>query len=225
MTRVSAVEGHRLWAPFYDSFPNPVLSLERRHMSEILTGINPATVIDVACGSGHWMLHFQERGSSVFGFDACEEMLAQAQKNGPLRRLLAVSIAENIPVRDSVADLVICSLSAGYFPDIHRVFGEFARVARRGGLVAVSDLHPHALESGWTRSFKIGGEQYDMEHYRHSLRDVQSAATNAGLMAKKFRIASFGDAEQSVFRQAGKEELIRSLTAVAALFIGTWEKP
>ena len=124
---VSPIEGHRFWAPVYDSGLNPILALERRSMRNLLKSLRPATVIDMACGTGQWLLHFQQAGSEVFGCDACEEMLSQARKHSTLRGRVALADAENIPFCDGTADLILCSFSLGYFRDIDHVFREFER--------------------------------------------------------------------------------------------------
>ena len=64
--RVSALEGHRIWAASYDSGDNPLLALERRSMESLLDFIMPSNVIDVGCGSGRWLGYFQKGGAHVF---------------------------------------------------------------------------------------------------------------------------------------------------------------
>src|SRR5947209_3754795 len=111
--RVSAIEGHRLWAPVYDSGLNPLVALERRAMRNLVKPLRPSRMIDVACGTGKWLLHFQQAGSQVFGCDACQEMLSEATKTPSLRGRIALGDAERIPFSNSIADLVLCSISLG----------------------------------------------------------------------------------------------------------------
>lgn len=224
MIRVSAIEGHRLWAPVYDSELNPVLSLERRSMRGLLKPLRPPKVIDVACGTGKWLLHFQHGGSDVFGCDACEAMLSEAAKSVSLRGRLTLADAERIPFRNAMADLVLCSVSLGYFQNIRRVFREFARASKPGGSIVVSDLHPRALAAGWVRSFKLGESRYEMDHHRRSLEEVADAASAAGLRAKSWREIYFGAPELPIFQRTGKEAVFSSAASIPALFIGLWEK-
>ncbi|MFZ0589269.1 MAG: class I SAM-dependent methyltransferase [Bryobacteraceae bacterium] len=223
--QVSAIEGYRLWAPIYDSGPNPLVLLERRSMRDVLKGLRPSKMIDVACGTGRWLLRFQEAGWDVFGCDGCEEMLSEARKILSLRGRVALADAERIPFRGSTADLILCSLSLGYFRDVRQVFREFARASKPGGLIAVSDLHPDALESGWTRSFKLGERRYELEHYRRTIREVHYAASDAGLRTKVFDSAHFGPSDLPAFQRAGREDLFKTSTAIPALFVALWEKP
>jgi ubiquinone/menaquinone biosynthesis C-methylase UbiE len=223
--RVSAIEGHRLWAPIYDSGLNPISALERRAMHSLLKRLQPSRVVDVACGTGQWLLHFQQAGAEVFGCDACEEMLAEATKHSSLRGRVTLADAESIPFCDSTADLVLCSLSLGYFHDIQRIFCEFARVSKPGGLIGVSDLHPDALASGWTRSFKLGEQRYDLEHYARPLQEIGCAASRAGLRTMFRQEIHFAAPELPIFQQSGKEQISKFVTSVPAIFIGLWKKP
>lgn len=223
--RVSAIEGHRLWAPVYDSGLNPLLALERRAMQDLLKPLRPSKMIDVGCGTGQWLLYFQTAGSDVFGCDGCEEMLKQATKFVSLRGRIALAEAECIPLRRSIADLVLCSLSLGYFLNIERVFREFARVTKPGGLIAVSDLHPDALASGWSRSFKVGEQRYEIDNHQRTMQEIKCAAAQAGLTPRSCQAIYFSPSELPVFQQAGKEDLFRAVKTTPALFTSLWEKP
>ncbi len=222
---VAAIEGHRLWAPTYNSGLNPLLALERQAMRALLKPLHPATMIDVACGTGQWLLNFQNSGADVFGCDACEEMLKEAAKSGCLRGRIALAEAECIPVRREVADLVLCSLSLGYFQNINHVFREFGRVSKPGGFIAVSDLHPDALACGWSRSFKVGEQRYDIENHQRTIEDVKGAALEAGLTPKSCRPIYFGPSEFPVFQRAGKQDLFETVKRIPALFTCLWKKP
>ena len=50
---LSSSAAYRLWAPYYDTVPNPLLALEERLVGELLPPSGFRTVIDVGCvGSG-----------------------------------------------------------------------------------------------------------------------------------------------------------------------------
>lgn len=225
MTRVSAIEGHALWAPLYNSGPNPLLHLERRSMNKFVGGLRPSVMIDVACGTGTWLLYFLHRGSTVFGVDVCEPMLREAEKHPSLRGYLALCDAEHLPFTALGADLVLCSMSLGYFPNLKLVFEEFHRVALPGAYVAVSDLHPAAVTAGWTRSFKRDGHRYELTTHFHSLEEILQVAESVGLHARGQEDAYIGEPEFAFFSSAGKETLFHAVTGIPALRLWLWEKP
>jgi SAM-dependent methyltransferase len=222
--RVSALEGHRVWAPVYGESNNPVLALERRSMIPFLGPMPPKHVADVACGLGYWLGHFQNAGSAVVGVDLCPEMLHEAAKDLRLRGRLILGDVTLLPLRSQSVDLVICSLTLGYLPCLSKLFAEFARVSKTGARIAVSDLHPTAISAGWTRSFSVGERLYAMEHYGHSLHDIGSAARASGLHAVREESACFGDPEYEIFRMNGKADRFAPLAKIPALYLGMWSK-
>jgi ubiquinone/menaquinone biosynthesis C-methylase UbiE len=223
--RVSPLEGHRLWAPTYDQALNPVVALEGRLLSDQLCPIEGKRFIDVACGTGRWMTHLHQHGASVFGADASAEMLLQAHgKRVPCGRLVQAD-AESLPFRDRAADVTLCSFSAAYFSSLKAAVAEMARITASGGRVVLSDLHPSGIAAGWTRSFRIRGSVYEMEHGNPSLDEFRAAGRDANLQLQVQFEASFGAPERLIFRAAGKAHIFSDLERIPAVWIGIWKKP
>ena len=225
MMRVSAIEAHRLWAESYNSAPNALIALETRMMRRILAGTQPKRVVDVACGTGRWMLRLEQLGASVFGIDACDAMLFEAAKHRSLRGRLLLGDASHLPFTDGAADLVLCSLALGYFADLQGSMHELARVCAPGGQIVICDLHPEGLVAGWTRSFTREGVKYEIDHYVYQCEQIELAAKEAGLHVIMRENARFGDLERPFFQNAGKEHAFRAAAAIPALFAVVWERP
>jgi len=222
--QVSAAEGHRLWAPVYDLGPNPLLALESRVVRDLLPR-TPRQVVDVACGTGRWASYFAQSGTSVYGIDACAEMLTQAAKHGFLKGRLVLASAEYLPFREGIADLVLCSFAASYFGDLQRALVEMARISAPGSCVLISDMHPAAVTAGWSRSFRVNTFLYEIETTQYSTAELYAAARSAGLRRTADFDASFGEPERSLFERAGKQHLWTRLSAIPAVWIGIWRKP
>jgi ubiquinone/menaquinone biosynthesis C-methylase UbiE len=182
-------------------------------------------MIDVGCGTGRWLLHFQQSGVAVFGIDLCDAMIFQAAARASLRGRLMLGDVERLPFCDNAADLVLCSLALGYFPNLRKSLSELARICAYGGRVAISDLHPKALASGWTRSFKRQCAAYEIDHYVYQWKQINEAASEAGLRLTLQHAARFGDPERSLFEKCGKGYLFTAAAAVPALFAAVWERP
>lgn len=219
---VSALEGHRLWAPSYDSAPNPILALEGRRLPEILGAVEHRRAVDIACGTGRWAAHLASRGAIVVGVDFCSEMLLRAPVS--ISGRLALGNAEALPIASGAADVVVCSFALGYFEDPARVFREMARISAPGARVVVSDIHPEAIARGWTRSFRAESGRYEVEHYAHSLSAVHEAAAAAGLDLVAEDHLRFGAPERAIFERAGKIADFDACADVPAVCIGEWRR-
>jgi ubiquinone/menaquinone biosynthesis C-methylase UbiE len=223
--RVSALEGHRVWASSYDAGDNPLLALERRSMANLLHSFRPTTAVDIGCGSGRWLLHLQKAGVDVIGVDFCEEMLAEARRYPSLRGRLALGDAEHLPIRAEAADLVLSSMALGYFADLKKAFQEFARVATARACIAISDLHPAAIAAGWTRSFRAETNLYEIDHHRRTIDEIDDAAHRAGRRSLIGQTAYLGPPELAIFQLSGKAERYEEVSQTPALYLHVWEKP
>ena len=212
MTRLAAAEAYRLWAPEYDATPNPLLALEERLIGETLRRSAHGLVLDVGCGTGRWGRLLP--GCRYFGVDLCPQML-----RGPR---CAAGDALALPVVDAAADITVCSFVLGYVEEVDGALREWARVTRPGGTLVVSDLHP---EAGWSRTFRLGGDVYEIEHRAHATQGVLLAAACAGLHLRHEFFAPFGEAERPVFRAAGREDLLERAGGTPAVWAGIWVRP
>lgn len=222
---LSAIEGHRIWAPSYDAGPNPLLALETRLLLQRLNPLRARRFVDVACGTGRWMMLAQQSGSQVFGVDFCREMLLEAARKPGLAGKLCLADASCIPLADGAADLTLCSFALGYFVSPGEAIAEMARVSSNGGRIIITDLHPAALEAGWTRSFRSNGQVYQIDHHQHAIAAWEAAAKSAGLALDWAVEASFDEPERHIFRQAGKDSLFPAISRVPALLAMSWKKP
>jgi malonyl-CoA O-methyltransferase len=221
---VPASEAYRLWAPAYDSTPNPLLALEARLFSEFVGSTAHGTVLDIGCGTGRSMSRYSSRRTQIFGADCSAEMLAEAARKEALSGRLVLAEATALPFPDGVADLTVCSFAVGYFLDLKAALSEIARVTKRSGRVALSDLHPAAMAQGWSRSFRVGDETYEIQHTVHSDGDFRSALGHAELHELMQVSATFSEHERSLFVAAGKEHLFVGVANTPAVRIGIYSK-
>jgi SAM-dependent methyltransferase len=218
---VHTLEGHRIWAAEYDAQPNPILALETRVLRDHIARLGDCAFLDVAAGTGRWMRIAQSCGAHVFGVDLCREMLECAAHKPGLGGRLALADACDLPLKSSSIDVAVCSLAFGYFSEPRSAIHEMARVARS---VIISDLHPEASTAGWTRGFRVAGARYELEHHRHSERELQSYAYEAGLVEEWKVEARFGEPERDLFVRAGKEQLFSELQRFPAVLTTAWRR-
>jgi ubiquinone/menaquinone biosynthesis C-methylase UbiE len=222
--RVPCAEGHRIWSATYDGDANPVLALDSRALRERLGTLTALRVIDVACGTGRWMMEAHAQGADVAGIDSSWEMLAVAARKPALAGRLILGQAGQLPFGAGAADLALCSMAINYFPSVHGALTEMARVVRRGGRVVVSDLHPDAIAAGWKRSFRSAGSSYEIDHQTFSIQQMNDAAKNSSLKPSWQCGVCFDHPERAIFQRLGKDWLFGELSRYPALHMACWTK-
>lgn len=91
------------------------------------------TILDVGCGSGHFMPWLVERDLRPIGLDRAPAMLASLERRVPGFPLLLAD-AHALPLRDRAVDLVLFVTTIEFLDDPRRALVEAVRVARVGVL-------------------------------------------------------------------------------------------
>jgi len=153
------------------------------------------SILEVGCGTGHWLAAIKSPTRRVFGLDLSMGMLQKARERES--RLVRAS-AEYLPFRDHSFDLVF-SVNA-----IHHFIraGEFVREARRllkpGGSLASIALDPHHGRDRW----------YVYDYFPETLEIDRERYPSAGRVADWMIAAGFDRVE---CRAA--DRIVQNLTA------------
>jgi SAM-dependent methyltransferase len=105
------------------------------------------TVVEIGSGAGFdAVLAARQVGPTgrVIGVDMTPAMLEKARANAALLALSNLEFrqgyAEELPIPDGIADVVISNGVINLSPDKAAVFGEIARVLKPGGRVQIADI-------------------------------------------------------------------------------------
>ena len=215
---VSAAEGYALWAETWDETESPLVALEERVLGPWLECLRPGRVVDVGCGTGRWAARL-----GAIGIDASEPMVRRAAAKSGTAGRLALADAIALPLANAAADAVLCTLTLGHIRSPERALAEFARVLRPGGALVISDFHPEAAARGWRRTFRRGGQLFELENYPYTVDQLRAAAEGE-VACLEVAEARFGEPERAVFERAGRPELFDAACAQPALLLTRWRR-
>jgi len=122
--------------------------LWRRRVARELAAVPHEVVLDLACGTGDQIITILERVPGVrrgVGIDMAGEMLrlgrAKLEARGLADRvLLARGDGQGMPLADDSVDCATIAFGIRNMPDPERCLGEFRRVLRPGGTLAVLEF-------------------------------------------------------------------------------------
>ena len=130
------------WAQSYDddltswSYQAPTV------VAETVITRNPAagSALDVGCGTGLVGRALRARGfvGQILGLDISRASLEIAEQCGAYDSLERADLQQRLAFADDSVDAVVCVGVMTYLPDVEAVWREFARVARPGGLLVVT---------------------------------------------------------------------------------------
>ncbi len=133
-------------------------------------GTQPAAVLEVGCGTGHWLAVSAEglkpspgehrpdaapshgqasaEGGFLAGIDPSAPMLERAHRAAPTAHLVRAR-AEHLPWRDASIDRLFCVNALHHFSDRARFLAEARRVLRPGGGLLTIGKDPHTDRDQW----------------------------------------------------------------------------
>jgi ubiquinone/menaquinone biosynthesis C-methylase UbiE len=110
--------------------------------------LRPGRILEVGCGTGHWLAGLAADGRRPYGLDLSAGMLARAVERGAGLRLVR-GRAGRLPFVAGSMDLIYCVNAIHHFDEPRGFVHEAARLLCPGGRLAVIGSDPRAVEDGW----------------------------------------------------------------------------
>jgi ubiquinone/menaquinone biosynthesis C-methylase UbiE len=122
-------------------------------------------ILEVGCGTGHWLEFLQARSAHLTGLDFSAGMLAQAKMRLPGIPFVQ-GTAERLPCGAETFDRVFCINALHHFPDKAAFLAETHRILRANGMILIIGLDPQRGVDQWfvydyfPESFEIDRGRY-----------------------------------------------------------------
>lgn len=105
-------------------------------------------VLEVGCGTGHWLQGLSALPGRYTGLDPSAGMLRQAQAKH-LRAALVRGVGEDLPFRAEIFDLLICVNAIHHMLRPRQFLWHASRLLRPGGRLAIVSSNPHQGSDQW----------------------------------------------------------------------------
>lgn len=111
-------------------------------------GQRERSILEVGCGTGHWLRILSRHTARIAGVDPSRAMLERARTKAPAT-ILAQARAEALPWCSATFDRSICINALHHFTEPATFFREARRTLRPGGGLLVVGLDPHVGADCW----------------------------------------------------------------------------
>ena len=157
-------------------------------------------VLEVGCGTAHFVETLRSTGAAVYGADLSAGMLGQASARiGP--EGLTQANANKLPFRADGVDLIFCVNALHHFDDPRAFIGDAATILRPGGTLAIVGIDPRAIRRRYYYEYFDGAHELDMRRYP-SFGNLLEWVIDAGLDNSEARVV-----ETSIMAFSGKAVL------------------
>jgi ubiquinone/menaquinone biosynthesis C-methylase UbiE len=139
-------------------------------------------ILDVACGTGNWLMAAREAGAIPFGIDISEkaiEICKQVMAGGTF----ICGGADSLPFEDKKFDFVSCLGALEHFPDISQSLEEIVRVAKDDACFLL--LVPNSGFLTARLGLYSGTHQTEVKEEVHTIEEWEQLFYNAGLKVDK----------------------------------------
>ena len=140
------------------------------------------SILEVGCGSGHWLQELTKHGYDVVGLDPSNNML-QTARHKSCQPLLVQGCAEAIPCRQELLGRVFCMNAFHHFANQQRFLAEARRILHPGGGIMIVGLDPHTgLDRWWIYDYFPQVIEIDKKRYPSTDR-IKSFMTAYGFVS------------------------------------------
>jgi ubiquinone/menaquinone biosynthesis C-methylase UbiE len=149
-------------------------------LSELARKIRAERILEIGCGTGHWLAVLQMVVARVYGMDRSPGMLQKAAERKGNFQLIRGEV-DRLPFHDGMFDMVFCVNALHHFSDPSQSILDASRLLKNGGTLSVIGMDPHTARDRWfVYDYFTGTYEADLERYP-STGTIAGWMTAAGL--------------------------------------------
>ena len=149
------------------------LEMHNEILFPLLGPIKNKSVLEVCVGTGVYSKAISKLGGIAFGLDISTEMLKQVKNSGE-EVFLIKGDAENLPIKASSMDAVICIRALYLLPNLAKVLSDVNRVLKPGGLFIFNFFNTSTLRYRIGMFMIKGQSTHDMP-YKEMIKAIEKS--------------------------------------------------
>ena len=159
----------------------------QRSLEKIITENNYKTILEVGCGTGHWLNELVDEGRIFFGCDLSFGMLKEAAETNNSNSLFCCS-ANSLPLKNQSFDFIYCVNALHFFEDKTKFINTIINNLKSGGTFAVVSVDPRFSWDHWY-IYDYFEDRYENDLLRFiSWEDLKKLFITSGFKNIKFEI-------------------------------------
>lgn len=162
--------------------------------------IRAERILEVGCGTGHWLHGLVTSAARLYGLDLSTAMLGIARRHEP-RPFLTRGVALALPFAANSFDLIYCVDALHHFGDAHGFIKQAFHALRPGGRLAIIGNDPHSGEVVW----------YGYQYFEDTLENDLKRFTPYSRLASWMTEAGFKNVGRSVIEHLGNKHSGRQI--------------
>lgn len=192
------------WEEIYTKRKSPpnfmIYELDSR-MEKVLSALDrfskgkTLSILDVGCGTGHYIQEMLIRNHQVVGSDIAFGMLMKAKQklnNFKNNSSLIHANIENLPFDDEAFDAIVCIGVIEYLPDPRKALKELNRLVKNEGVVIVSAPNLYSLKFILDPYYIVRGVEYILKKMGLNIKKkkqvINDVSMNHNFKNKRFRL-------------------------------------
>lgn len=167
-------------------------------------------ILDVGCGTGHYMQEILKRNHRVVGTDIAFGMLTKARQKLNIynnKSSLINANIENLPFENESFDAILCIGVIEYLPDLQNALKELNRLVKNEGIVIISAPNLYSLKFILDPYYIVRGIEYILKKMGLNIKKKKQVkndvSMNHDFKNKRFKLKRlfkiFNDENFSVF--------------------------